>query len=150
MGDWWAVQDSNLQPRDYESPALTIELTAHFVLALGLVFLFRKSMFASKANTDWRWGLAGVMLILAGCSQDPQDKPPEVQVQVVEFQQLEFMEDGLWHKKDSGKPFTGEAVKHHPNGIKAWATILKAGQPVGRVREWDEAGRRIWPNKSLD
>lgn len=28
---WWACQDSNLEPRDYESPALTIELQAHFV-----------------------------------------------------------------------------------------------------------------------
>jgi hypothetical protein len=27
-GDWWAHQDSNLEPRDYESPALTIELWA--------------------------------------------------------------------------------------------------------------------------
>ena len=26
--NWWALQDSNLQPRDYESPALTIELRA--------------------------------------------------------------------------------------------------------------------------
>ena len=25
---WWARQESNLQPRDYESPALTIELRA--------------------------------------------------------------------------------------------------------------------------
>src|SRR5690348_13211027 len=25
---WWACQDSNLEPRDYESPALTIELQA--------------------------------------------------------------------------------------------------------------------------
>ena len=25
-GKWWAHQDSNLEPRDYESPALTIEL----------------------------------------------------------------------------------------------------------------------------
>ncbi len=25
---WWARQDSNLEPRDYESPALTIELQA--------------------------------------------------------------------------------------------------------------------------
>ena len=25
---WWALEDSNLQPRDYESPALTIELRA--------------------------------------------------------------------------------------------------------------------------
>lgn len=23
---WWAHQDSNLEPRDYESPALTVEL----------------------------------------------------------------------------------------------------------------------------
>src|SRR5690606_3699266 len=26
---WWAWQDSNLQPRDYESPALTVVLQAH-------------------------------------------------------------------------------------------------------------------------
>ena len=26
--NWWARQDSNLEPRDYESPALTIELQA--------------------------------------------------------------------------------------------------------------------------
>jgi hypothetical protein len=25
-GSWWAQKDSNLQPRDYESPALTVEL----------------------------------------------------------------------------------------------------------------------------
>ena len=25
---WWAHQDSNLEPRDYESPALTVELQA--------------------------------------------------------------------------------------------------------------------------
>lgn len=24
--NWWAHQDSNLEPRDYESPALTVEL----------------------------------------------------------------------------------------------------------------------------
>ena len=24
--EWWAHQDSNLEPRDYESPALTVEL----------------------------------------------------------------------------------------------------------------------------
>lgn len=24
--NWWAHQDSNLKPRDYESPALTVEL----------------------------------------------------------------------------------------------------------------------------
>lgn len=27
--NWWARQDSNLQPLDYESTALTIELRAH-------------------------------------------------------------------------------------------------------------------------
>jgi transcriptional regulator with XRE-family HTH domain len=26
VGNWWAQKDSNLQPRDYESPALTVEL----------------------------------------------------------------------------------------------------------------------------
>ena len=26
--EWWALQDSNLQPTDYESAALTIELRA--------------------------------------------------------------------------------------------------------------------------
>ena len=26
LNTWWAQQDSNLQPRDYESPALTVEL----------------------------------------------------------------------------------------------------------------------------
>ena len=29
---WWALQDSNLQPTDYESAALTIELRARWVL----------------------------------------------------------------------------------------------------------------------
>ena len=27
--EWWALRDSNPEPRDYESPALTIELRAH-------------------------------------------------------------------------------------------------------------------------
>ena len=30
---WWARQDSNLQPRDYESPALTVVLQARTVAA---------------------------------------------------------------------------------------------------------------------
>jgi hypothetical protein len=30
-GKTWARQDSNLGPRDYESPALTAELQAHFL-----------------------------------------------------------------------------------------------------------------------
>jgi hypothetical protein len=30
-GEGWARQDSNLGPRDYESPALTAELQAHVV-----------------------------------------------------------------------------------------------------------------------
>ena len=29
MRGWWALRDSNPQPRDYESPALTVELRAH-------------------------------------------------------------------------------------------------------------------------
>ena len=28
MESWWARRDSNPQPRDYESPALTVELQA--------------------------------------------------------------------------------------------------------------------------
>ena len=28
IGAWWALQDSNLRPSDYESPALTTELKA--------------------------------------------------------------------------------------------------------------------------
>jgi hypothetical protein len=32
---WWARQDSNLQPRDYESPALTIVLQAHGVKSIS-------------------------------------------------------------------------------------------------------------------
>ena len=35
---WWAKQDSNPQPRDYESPALTIEL-----FALNFHELFHKN-----------------------------------------------------------------------------------------------------------
>jgi hypothetical protein len=32
---WWAWQDSNLQPRDYESPALTVVLQAHLWMVVG-------------------------------------------------------------------------------------------------------------------
>ncbi len=31
----WARQDSNLGPRDYESPALTAELQAHLPMVIG-------------------------------------------------------------------------------------------------------------------
>jgi hypothetical protein len=33
---WWALQDLNLEPTDYESAALTLELRAQIILCLGL------------------------------------------------------------------------------------------------------------------
>ena len=41
----WARQDSNLGPRDYESPALTAELQAHITYGC-----FLRSMFKSAQN----------------------------------------------------------------------------------------------------
>ena len=43
--DWWARQDSNLQPRDYESPALTVVLQAQ---------LQRVAILAMKQHAAYR------------------------------------------------------------------------------------------------
>ena len=40
----WARQDSNLGPRDYESPALTAELQAHLPMKNGVSCMARKSL----------------------------------------------------------------------------------------------------------
>ena len=69
IGKWWARQDSNLQPRDYESPALTVVLQAHIrvvILAcicadettllrfamVGLAGLFRTSICSTPLGSS--------------------------------------------------------------------------------------------------
>jgi len=101
-------------------------------------------MSASKANHDWRllatWLTVG---LLAGCGETVKNMP--VEAKEVEFQRLVHKGDGLWHEPESAKPFTGVAIKYYPNGVKAWATTLDEGKPIGRVKEWDEEGKPIWP-----
>ena len=41
----WARQDSNLGPRDYESPALTAELQAQFTRERGNLALAQEQLF---------------------------------------------------------------------------------------------------------
>ena len=48
----WARQDSNLQPRDYESPALTIELRARLALRRTLSIPFEPGNLRSGMKRD--------------------------------------------------------------------------------------------------
>ena len=43
MMGWWARQDSNLRPRDYESPALTAELRARDKLNVCCKYMYDTS-----------------------------------------------------------------------------------------------------------
>ena len=44
---WWALQDLNLGPMDYESTALTAELRARFV------FIMLKEIFRPQEDTEF-------------------------------------------------------------------------------------------------
>ena len=83
-------------------------------------------------------------VLITGCAQE---KPKVIleHKDEVEFKNLEFREDGLWYQSGANKPFTGTAVRFHENGIRSWSTHLDAGIPKGRVREWDQEGKEIWP-----
>jgi hypothetical protein len=63
----WARQDSNLGPRDYESPALTAELQARMITQLNMVNYSSptpKTFEAARSvrpadnlsKTGWSWG----------------------------------------------------------------------------------------------
>ena len=49
---WWARQDSNLGPMDYESTALTAELRALF----GFIGILQQLRFTSLDGVDWKSG----------------------------------------------------------------------------------------------
>ena len=56
----WARQDSNLGPRDYESPALTAELQARAIAHSTILYRFRGLLFtASKGPFDPIRGAVG-------------------------------------------------------------------------------------------
>ena len=50
LWNWWALQDSNLQPRDYESPALTIELRARLTFVPVGQRQFKEKLAATCAS----------------------------------------------------------------------------------------------------
>ena len=56
----WARQDSNLGPRDYESPALTAELQAHHALTR------EHPIFNAGRPIEWRIGLTRWRYVTAG------------------------------------------------------------------------------------
>src|ERR1700679_2187262 len=48
---WWALQDLNLQPTDYESAALTIELRAQTLLYQQFTAIFESLNFPPMPNS---------------------------------------------------------------------------------------------------
>ena len=61
--EWWARQDSNLRPRDYESPALTAELRAREAGHCdGLEVVWKVFQFSDKEDSVN--GLGGSMVTL--------------------------------------------------------------------------------------
>jgi antitoxin component YwqK of YwqJK toxin-antitoxin module len=89
----------------------------------------------------WMGGVAGCGG--GGGGMDAGDKGAKEGLEI-HFEELEFR-SGLWYSSGSDVPFSGTAVGYHPNGSKAWATVLEGGVPKGRVLEWDPEGRPVWP-----
>lgn len=58
---------------------------------------------------------------------------------------LEFRADQLWYKVGEDKPFSGAALRHHPNGKMMSRTIIQAGKPLGLIEEWDADGKVVGP-----
>ena len=106
-------------------------------------------MSSAKAIPDWR-GLALLAGLLLGACGDPDVPPPAEAAPTapaVDYRELEFGADGLWHRRGAQEPFTGTASRKHPNGNIDWETRIEAGHPVGRVREWDAKGNPVWPGR---
>ena len=103
-------------------------------------------MSASKAIPVWVQMLIWASLF-SGCGKPKVETGAGPTLEEVSFQQMEFKDDGLWHNRETGLPFTGIAVRYHKNGRKAWATRLQDGSAIGRVQEWDENGNSTWPGK---
>ena len=47
---WWARRDSNSEPRDYESPALTVELRAHMIGGQDITYLALPAHFPPREH----------------------------------------------------------------------------------------------------
>jgi hypothetical protein len=103
-------------------------------------------MLASKAISVWIQMLIWASFF-SGCGESKVDTGVRPAREEVSFHQMEFKEDGLWHNRETGFPFTGVAVRYHENGRKAWTTRLLDGRALGRVEEWDEDGNSTWPGK---
>ena len=52
---WWARRDSNPQPRDYESPALTVELQALIFCNSFILFLLYRLLAKYSECGLFRW-----------------------------------------------------------------------------------------------
>ena len=50
--------------------------------------------------------------------------------------------DGIWHSKDTNKPYSGKAVKYLENGQKDFEVTLKNGKADGKATEWYENGQK--------
>ena len=50
---WWARRDSNPQPRDYESPALTVELQAQVIIIQFIDQLFKDHERRRSTSSFW-------------------------------------------------------------------------------------------------
>ena len=50
--------------------------------------------------------------------------------------------DGIWHSKDTNKPYSGKAVKYLENGQKDFEVTLKNGKADGLWTAWDENGQK--------
>ena len=81
-GKWWARQDSNLRPRDYESPALTTELRAQKAYKQELYgcseFIFSLS-FLTLLSDNWQNLCQNVSLIPTITSESPTSVLPTKQ-----------------------------------------------------------------------
>ena len=50
--------------------------------------------------------------------------------------------DGIWHSKDTNKPYSGKAVKYLENGQKELEGNYKDGKKEGIETEWYENGQK--------
>lgn len=76
--------------------------------------------------------IALLLLAVAGCGEP----------KVVESNQL-LDRDGLKYELDSGKPFTGVAMEHWPNGQKKVRVKYREGRLQGKLEGWYQNGQKM-------
>ena len=70
------------------------------------------------------------LMLVVGCSKEPINIDELVE------------RDGIWHSKDTNKPYSGKAVEYLENGQKYYEVTFKDGKEDGKWTEWHDNGQK--------